>query len=83
MVLRAPGLKDVTLSVRPSTTCGKIVRAYLRILAAHQSDSSSVKLTPRKAKEVRLSVDGDRRHPDTLIADCDLEDGDLVEVVGL
>lgn len=67
------------LGVRPSTTCAKIVRAYL-VIAAQQGGP---KLSPRKTSKVHLSVDGEKQDPNTPISHCDLEDGDLVDVVGL
>ncbi|KAF8517405.1 hypothetical protein BU17DRAFT_91861 [Hysterangium stoloniferum] len=79
IVLRASGKNNITLTVRPSTTCGKIIRAYLTILIKQGGTA----LSPRKSSQVRLCVDGEKQHPDTPISDCDLEDGDMVEVVGL
>jgi Ubiquitin-2 like Rad60 SUMO-like len=80
VVLRAHGMKEITLSVRPTTTCSKIVRAFLAV-AAKQGGKAPA--SPRKAAQVRLSIDGEKQHPDTPISNCDLEDGDLIEVVGL
>lgn len=42
------------------------------------------KLTPKKGKKgvPKLSVDGDTMEPGDAIGDADLEDGDMVEVVG-
>ncbi|EAU86034.1 hypothetical protein CC1G_11706 [Coprinopsis cinerea okayama7 len=66
--------KEVTVTVRPSTKCGNIVKAYLK----------KAKLEAMAAgKDPRLSVDGDKLDNDSPISDADLEDGDLVEVVGL
>ncbi|KIJ54898.1 hypothetical protein M422DRAFT_240986 [Sphaerobolus stellatus SS14] len=79
LVLRAAGTKDITLSVRPTTTCAKIVRAFLAVLARQ----GGPKLTAAKAKKVRLCVDGEKQDPESPISDGDLEDGDMVEVVGL
>lgn len=41
--------------------------------------------SPKKggAKGAALSIDGDRMDPNMQIADADLEDGDMVDVVGL
>ncbi|KAF8574319.1 hypothetical protein K439DRAFT_857466 [Ramaria rubella] len=80
LVLRAPGTKEITLSVRSTTTCGKIVRAFLAVIAKH---GGKVPASPRKAAQVRLCIDGEKQHPDTPISECDLEDGDMVEVVGM
>ena len=80
LVLRAPGIKEITLSVRSTTTCGKIVRAFLAVVAKQNGKAPT---SPRKAAQVRLCIDGEKQHPDTLISECDLEDGDMVEVVGM
>jgi len=80
LVLRAPGTKEVTLSVRPTTTCGKIVRAFLAVVA---KTGGTIPANPRKVAKIQLCIDGERQDPDTAIVDCDLEDGDMIEVVGM
>ncbi|KAF8483110.1 hypothetical protein JB92DRAFT_1658278 [Gautieria morchelliformis] len=80
LVLRASGTKEVTLSVRSTTTCGKIVRAFLAVIAKQDGKAHT---SPSKAAHVRLCIDGEKQHPDTQISNCDVEDGDLVEVVGM
>ena len=80
LVLRGHGTKEITLSVRSTTTCGKIVRAFLAVVAKHDGKAP---ISPRKAAQVRLRIDGEKQHPDTPISECDLEDGDMVEVVGM
>lgn len=80
VVLRAADTKEITLSVRSTTTCGKIVRAFLAVVA---KQSGKAPTSPRKAAQVRLCIDGEKKHSDTPISECDLEDGDMVEVVGM
>lgn len=82
--------KDISLLVRPSTKCGAIVRAFLKkagLEAEYPVDAGTQKGRGRgkaaPAKVPALSVDGDKMDPETEIGDADLEDGDLVEVVGL
>lgn len=73
--------KDISLTVRSTTTCGAIVKAFLK--SAGLSDKYAGQ-TPKKGKEgPRLCVDGDKMDPGSQIGDADLEDGDMVEVVGL
>ncbi|RDB19065.1 hypothetical protein Hypma_014343 [Hypsizygus marmoreus] len=82
LILRSAIAKDITLTVRPTTKCGAIVRAFLK--KAGVADKYPEGGAKRKgAKDPRLSVDGDKMGNDVEIGDADLEDGDLVEVVGL
>lgn len=78
ITVRAPDL-SIPLNVRPTTTCGKIVRAFLAIMVKQGGPT----LSPKKMSQVRLYVDGEKQDPDTPISDCDLEDGDIVEIIGL
>jgi len=80
--------KDVTLTVRPTTTCGAIIKAFLK--SAGLSDKYpglGSGQTPKKGgvkgKTPMLCLDGDKLDPGSEIGEADLEDGDLVEVVGL
>ncbi|TBU23746.1 hypothetical protein BD311DRAFT_767928 [Dichomitus squalens] len=82
--------KDIILTVRPTTKCGAIVRAFLKkagLEAEYLAGGAPAKGRGRgKAtapKVPALSVDGDRMDPETEIGEADLEDGDLVEIVGL
>jgi hypothetical protein len=84
LVLRSAAIEDksINLTVRPTTTCGAIVKAFLK--AAGLSD----KHPPSKGKRAgqtmpQLMIDGDKMANDTEISEADLDDGDLVEVVGL
>ncbi|KAH9065443.1 hypothetical protein EDB87DRAFT_1595903 [Lactarius vividus] len=84
LVVRSGMTKDVTLKVRPTTTCGAIVKAFLR--RAGIADKYPEGKSSRKKSAVggpRLMIDGDRMDPDTPISEADLEDGDQVEVTGL
>ena len=108
LILRSAltGNKDITLTVRPTTKCGNIVKAFLKkakledqyphvfaeggVAAAMATASKQKKgrgrgkaAAPPQVKDPRLSVDGDKLDNDAPISDADLEDGDMVEVVGL
>ncbi|KAG6817010.1 hypothetical protein H0H87_000906 [Tephrocybe sp. NHM501043] len=86
--------KDITLTVRPTTKCGAIVKAYLKKIGVADQYSTlfdeggttkkggrGKKAQPEK--DPRLCVDGDRMGNDVEIGEADLEDGDMVEVMGL
>ncbi len=84
LVVRSGVTKDVTLKVRPTTSCGAIVKAFLR--RAGIADRYPEGKSSRKKSAVggpRLMIDGDQMDPDTPISEADLEDGDQVEVTGL
>jgi len=88
LVLRSAVAKDITLTVRPTTTCGAIVKAFLK--EAKLTDKYPITgTTPAKkgkkkgTAEPMLKIDGDSMLPTAPIGDADLEDGDMVEVVGL
>ncbi|KDQ11138.1 hypothetical protein BOTBODRAFT_35672 [Botryobasidium botryosum FD-172 SS1] len=65
--------KPTTLSVKATATCASIVEKYLR--AVDVKDVAKGK--------VHLEIDGEALDGESSIADADLEDGDLVEVIGL
>ncbi|KAJ7128232.1 hypothetical protein C8R43DRAFT_1134518 [Mycena crocata] len=94
--------KDIVLTVRPTTTCGAIVQAFLKKagLADKYGSGSGNGKGPRKsvggkgkgkkgaaapepAKMPQLAVDGDKVGNDVQIGDADVDDGDMVDVVGL
>ncbi|KAI0754741.1 hypothetical protein C8Q80DRAFT_1140698 [Daedaleopsis nitida] len=81
--------KDISLLVRPTTKCGAIVRAFLKKAGLEKEYPMNAAPASRwwgKAaaqKDPALSVDGDKMDPDTEIGEADLDDGDLVEIVGL
>ncbi|EMD40094.1 hypothetical protein CERSUDRAFT_112303 [Gelatoporia subvermispora B] len=92
LTLRSAKTKDVTLTVRSTTTCAAIIKAFLKKTGlADQYPGISASPSKAKAKrgkaaavaEPRLSLDGDKLNPASEIGDADLEDGDQVEVVGL
>ena len=71
--------RDITLTVRPTATCGAIVKAFIK----HAKLDVDVTSKGRRASGPSLVVDGERLEDGYQIGDADLEDGDLVEVVGL
>lgn len=88
--------KEISLVVRPTTKCGAIVKAFLKraglagkypeVFASAPADVA--KRAGRKSKAVagkdpRLCLDGDKLDNASEIGDADLEDGDMIEVVGL
>lgn len=80
LVVRSGITKDVTLKVRPTTTCGAIVKAFLKraVIADQYLEGRSI-----RGGGQRLMIDGERMDPETPISEADLEDGDQVEVDGL
>lgn len=99
LVLRSSGNKDISLTVRPTTKCGAILRAFLNKLgiaeqypgvfaqsgpaAAKKKGGRKTKAAQAAEKDPRLCIDGDKMDNETEIGEMDLEDGDMVEVVGL
>lgn len=91
--------KDITLTVRPTTKCGAIVKAFLKKAGLSEQYplagevGAPAKPQPKNkkgkggkavaAKDPKLSIDGDEADNGTQIEAFDLEDGDQVEVVGL
>ena len=89
LILRSAVSKDITLTVRPTTKCGAIVKAFLKQAGLADKYSSPPAKKAKRGKAAAsapmpaLTVDGDRLNSDDEISVADLEDGDLVEVVGL
>jgi hypothetical protein len=99
LILRSAltGNKEVSLVVRPTTKCGAIVKAFLKRagLAGQYPEvfagapASVGKKGGRKSnvavtgKDPRLCLDGDKLDNASEIGEADLEDGDMIEVVGL
>ncbi|KZV70230.1 hypothetical protein PENSPDRAFT_651752 [Peniophora sp. CONT] len=83
LTIRSGTVKDVTLTVRPSTTCGAIVKAFLKRAGLADKYSEGKSRRKSTAGGPRLVVDGDRMEPGTPISAADLEDGDQVEIAGL
>lgn len=57
-----------------------IVKAFLK--AAELPDNYP-RVASTSASYPRLMVDGDKMDPEAEIGDADLEDGDLVEIIGV
>ncbi|OAX42140.1 hypothetical protein K503DRAFT_683951, partial [Rhizopogon vinicolor AM-OR11-026] len=87
LVLRSAATEDknINLTVRPTTTCGAIVKAFLKTagLSDRYHSSSNGKPAEQGQTVPQLMIDGDKMADDMEIREADLEDGDLVEVVGL
>lgn len=96
LILRSSGNKDITLTVRPTTKCGAIVKAFLKKHGLVEQYPHLFADTPAKTakkgkkgkanvveKNPQLYIDGDKMDNQGPIGDMDLEDGDMVEVVGL
>ncbi|KAJ7784334.1 hypothetical protein B0H16DRAFT_1356299 [Mycena metata] len=98
LVLQSGVTKPITLTVRPTTTCGAIVQAFLK--KAGIADKYGGTKTPRQSlggkgkgkkaaaaaapeKIPQLMIDGDKLAAHVPIGDMDLDDGDTVDVVGL
>ena len=86
--------KEISLVVRPTTKCGAIVKAFLKKAGLAEQypqvfADAPVKKGGRKSKggeagkDPRLCLDGDKLDNASEIGDADLEDGDMIEVVGL
>ncbi|KAK7048565.1 hypothetical protein R3P38DRAFT_2870148 [Favolaschia claudopus] len=90
LVLQSAATKNITVTVRPTTTCGAIVQAFLKKAGL----ADKFKQSPRKSiggskkgkkapDQPQLVIDGDKMAPHVPIGDMDLDDGDTVDVVGL
>ncbi|KAJ8080331.1 hypothetical protein AAF712_015098 [Marasmius tenuissimus] len=97
--------QDIRLVVRPTATCGAIVKGFLKKAGLEAQYSAFIngetqtqapapaatrggrkKAAPAPVvqhKIPQLSIDGDKVGNDEQIGDYDLEDGDMVEVVGM
>jgi hypothetical protein len=86
LILRSAGYKDVAVTVRPTTKCEAILKEFMRRsgLEAPMSPANRRQKGKGVAGEgPALSVDGERLDPGSEIGRADLEDGDMVDVVGL
>ena len=61
-----------SVTVRPTTKCSSIVKSVLQKLGKPAG----------VANKARIMVDGEKLSPESEISEADLEDGDLVDVVG-
>ena len=82
LIFRSAITKPITLTVRPTTKCSTILQVFLK------RHNLNAKYPPTKGKKrgksgPALVVDGDKLDPESEISLADLEDGDMVEVVGL
>ncbi|KAI5121071.1 hypothetical protein M0805_008585 [Coniferiporia weirii] len=65
--------ETITVTVRPTTKCRAIVASFLRKTGRPAA----------AAKKARIEVDGIKLATDSEIGTADLEDGDLIDIVGL
>ena len=88
--------KEINLVVRPTTKCGAIVKAFLKRAGLEKQYPEVFSGTPvsvankgkKKSmaaggKDPRLCLDGDKLDNASEIGAAELEDGDMIEVVGL
>lgn len=83
--------QDIVLVVRPTTTCGAIVRAFLKKAGLADeypavmsgSTSSTKKKRGVQPTDPRIYIEGDKMGNEVEIGEADVEDGDMVEVGGL
>ena len=78
LVVRSAVAKDITLKVRPTTSCAAIVKAFLK-----RARIADTYVEGRGKRGPQLMIDGEHMNPKTPISEADLEDGDQVEVDGL
>jgi hypothetical protein len=97
LVLQSAITKSITLTVRPTTTCGAIVQAFLKKAGLAdkygKSPRESIGGPSKKGKKAatavepeknpQLVIDGDKMAHHVPIGEMDLDDGDAVDVVGL
>lgn len=89
LILRSSMTDNIPLTVRSTTTCGAIIKAFLRAAKLTEQypgldKSPNRGQTLKKGdKQPQLSMDGDKLDPASEIGDADLEDGDMIDVVGL
>jgi len=88
LIFRSAATKDNTfpLTVRPSTTCGVIVKAFLKAAGLPDKYSDAAPIGKKGKKHTpypQLMIDGDKLASESEIGDADVEDGDLVEIVGI
>ncbi|KAL1745261.1 hypothetical protein HDZ31DRAFT_36748 [Schizophyllum fasciatum] len=98
IILRSGSFPDVPLTVRPTTTCGAIVRAFLKKVgltdqfpnagtagagAQAQPKGGRGRGAPPPAKDPHLVMDGDKLNHTAPIEEAELDDGDVLDVHGL
>ncbi|KAF9221601.1 hypothetical protein BS17DRAFT_785030 [Gyrodon lividus] len=90
LIFRSATTKDKTfpLTVRSTTTCGAVVKAFLKAAGLPDNYSSAAPTSMGKEGKKyipypQLMIDGDKMAPEAEIGNADLEDGNLVEIVGI
>ncbi len=86
IILRSSIGKDVSLTVRQTTKCSAILKAFLKkagIADKYPSTTAKGRGRKKKATGPSLVLDGEKLNPDEEIGKAELEDGDLLEVTGL
>ncbi|KAJ3490449.1 hypothetical protein NLI96_g1448 [Meripilus lineatus] len=88
LIVRSTATKDdVSLTVRPTTKCGAIVKAYLKAMGLTQDYPGDPPMKKggrgEKDRVPAVQVDGDTLGPNVEIGGADLEDGDQIDIVGL
>ena len=94
IILRSSSFPDVPLTVRPTTTCGAIIRAFLKKvgMADQYPNAGIAQPEPLKkgrgrnaaaVKDPHLEIDGDKMAHTAPIDEAGLDDGDVVDVHGL
>ncbi len=73
LTLRSGASQSVTVTVRPSTKCSSIIASFLKKTGRPASVSN----------KARISVDGESLNPNEPIDVAGLEDGDVVDIVGV
>lgn len=73
LTLRSGASQSVTVTVRPSTKCSSIIASFLKKTGRPASVSN----------KARISVDGESLNPNDPIDVAGLEDGDVVDIVGV
>ncbi|KAL1722815.1 hypothetical protein EV715DRAFT_286863 [Schizophyllum commune] len=94
IILRSSSFPDVPLTVRPTTTCGAIIRAFLKKVGVADQYPNAGIAQPEPLKKGRgrnaaavkdphLEIDGDKMAHTAPIDEAGLDDGDVVDVHGL
>lgn len=73
LTLQSGATQSVTVTVRPSTKCSSIVASFLKKTGRPAAAS----------KKARICVDGESLHPNDPIEVAGLEDGDVVDIIGI
>lgn len=74
------GSTEISVRVRPATTCGAIVASFVKRTSGK---NGRAKVSAAKAKSARIEFDGEKMQPETTVGGMELEDGDVIDIVGL